>query len=98
MPNGMETSGNARERDEFQVRHPVTTFCSSTIFSENRIPLFRIMLSNFLFEHDRFRKTGFHFSGSCSLAFCLRMIFSKNRMPLFRIMLSARRAQAASLK
>jgi len=34
------------------------------IFSENRFPLFRIML---LFEHDLYRKTGSHFSGSCSV-------------------------------
>jgi hypothetical protein len=33
------------ERDELWLdRHPALAFCLSMIFSENRIPLFRIML------------------------------------------------------
>jgi hypothetical protein len=33
------------ERDEIWLdRHPALAFCLSMIFSENRIPLFRIML------------------------------------------------------
>jgi hypothetical protein len=35
----------ALERDELWFdRHPALAFCLSMIFSENRIPLFRIML------------------------------------------------------
>jgi hypothetical protein len=33
------------ERDDFSsIRHPALSFCLSMIFSENRYPLFRIML------------------------------------------------------
>jgi hypothetical protein len=33
------------ERDDFSSsRHPAQSFCLSMIFSENRYPLFRIML------------------------------------------------------
>jgi len=36
---------HALERDELWFdRHPALAFCLSMIFSENRIPLFRIML------------------------------------------------------
>jgi hypothetical protein len=35
----------ALERDDFSSnRHPALSFCLSMIFSENRYPLFRIML------------------------------------------------------
>jgi hypothetical protein len=37
--------GCALERDDFSSnRHPALAFCLSMIFSESRIPLFRIML------------------------------------------------------
>jgi hypothetical protein len=33
------------EQDDFSsIRHPALSFCLSMIFSENRFPLFRIML------------------------------------------------------
>jgi hypothetical protein len=36
---------NPIERDDFSSnRHPALSFCLSMIFSENRFPLFRIML------------------------------------------------------
>jgi hypothetical protein len=45
MPNGMATAGNAPERDDFSSNpHPAPAFCLRMIFSENRMPLFRIML------------------------------------------------------
>src|ERR1700723_780376 len=37
--------GRAPDRDDFSSnRHPALSFCLSMIFSENRFPLFRIML------------------------------------------------------
>jgi hypothetical protein len=37
--------GSVLERDDFSSnRHPALSFCLSMIFSENRYPLFRIML------------------------------------------------------
>jgi hypothetical protein len=37
--------GRTLERDDFSSnRHPALSFCLSMIFSENRFPLFRIML------------------------------------------------------
>src|SRR3977135_699358 len=66
------------ERDDFSSnRHPALSFCLSMIFSENRYPLFRIMLQRDDFSSNR------HPAPS----FCLSMIFSENRYPLFRIML-----------
>jgi hypothetical protein len=51
-----ETLPAGIERNELWLdRHPALAFCLSMIFSENRFPLFRIMLS-FLFEHDLFGK------------------------------------------
>jgi len=61
-------------RDESSSRSIV---CLSMIFSENRYPLFRIMLQRDDFSSNR------HPAPS----FCLSMIFSENRYPLFRIML-----------
>src|SRR6478752_9033170 len=38
-------AGKLLERDDFSSkRHPALAFCLSMIFSENRLPLFRIML------------------------------------------------------
>jgi|SRR6266481_3382961 len=45
QPRWQVASGFARERDDFSSnRHPALSFCLSMIFSENRYPLFRIML------------------------------------------------------
>src|SRR5437868_15230308 len=45
-PQDITNFGNgALERDDFSSnRHPALSFCLSMIFSENRYPLFRIML------------------------------------------------------
>src|SRR5258707_14445648 len=44
--HGHSAPDHALERDNFSSnRHPVLSFCLSMIFSENRYPLFRIMLS-----------------------------------------------------
>src|ERR1700674_3501940 len=43
--SGNPDSQQALERDDFSSnRHPALSFCLSMIFSENRYPLFRIML------------------------------------------------------
>jgi hypothetical protein len=42
---GIGPNESALERDDFSSnRHPALSFCLSMIFSENRYPLFRIML------------------------------------------------------
>jgi len=41
----IEAKNDPLERDDFSSnRHPALSFCLSMIFSENRYPLFRIML------------------------------------------------------
>jgi hypothetical protein len=43
--NSLERLGTTLEQDDFSsIRHPALSFCLSMIFSENRYPLFRIML------------------------------------------------------
>jgi hypothetical protein len=46
IPDKLELGlGKPLERDDFSSnRHPALCFCLSMIFSENRFPLFRIML------------------------------------------------------
>jgi hypothetical protein len=45
LPRPMSVSAVALEQDDFSsIHHPALSVCSSMIFSENRFPLFGIML------------------------------------------------------
>ena len=51
-PNRQPPESPHLERDDFSSnRHPALSFCLSMIFSENRYPLFRIMLQPQPFPH-----------------------------------------------
>jgi hypothetical protein len=65
LPQYLLSVSGVLERDDFSSNpHPALAFFSwNMILSENRRQLSGITL---LVEHDLFRKTGIHFSGSCS--------------------------------